>query len=288
MKTPIIAWIRNQPIPAFFIMTIAVAWSQWLPLGFFAPQHYLLTLPGAWAPTVSALLLIGLSEGRAGIKHFLRQVLHWRVGVGWYFVVLFGVAIIAVLAIGVGTLFGIPAPGVKLPAGLPHETWILFLPVLFLINLFIGGPLAEDVGWRGYILPKMREKTSTFTASILIGVLWAFWHLPFFLVPEWASITGDIPFVWFLLLTTGWSVLFAWVYVNTQSILMPVLFHAAINTTLGTLGILGSGNENLPLVALNAFLTWAAAGCIVLFLGPDLKRSDTIGIGQKPHRVELQ
>ncbi|HSK65517.1 MAG TPA: CPBP family glutamic-type intramembrane protease, partial [Anaerolineales bacterium] len=120
------------------------------------------------------------------------------------------------------------------------------------------------------------------------GVIWAFWHLPFFIFPEWGLLTGGIPFIWYLLLTTGWSVLFAWVYVNTQSILMPVLFPAAINRTLGTLGILGGGNENLPLLVLNAILTWAAAGCIVLFFGPDLQRSHTIGTRQKPHRVELQ
>ncbi len=286
MKTSILTWVRSHPLPAFFLLTFIIAWSQWLPLGFFAPQHYLLTLPGAWAPTLSAVLLIGLSEGRSGVKYFFRQVFHWRVGIGWYLVVLFGVAIIAVLAIGVGTLFGVPAPGITPPAGLPQEAWIRFLPVLFLINLFMGGPLAEDVGWRGYILPKLRERMSTLTASLLIGVIWAFWHSPFFIFPEWGLLTGDIPFIWFLLLTTSWSVLFAWVYVNTQSIMMPVLFHAAINTTLGTLGILGAGSENLLLLTINTILTWVAVGLVVLFFGTDLRRADPISLGQKTRHVQ--
>lgn len=286
MKTSIVTWLRNHPIPGFFMMTFFMAWSQWLVLGWFAPQHYLWTLPGAWAPTVSALLLIGLSEGRAGVRRFLKGVVHWRVPIGWYVVVLFGIAAIAILAIGVGTLLGIPVPGITLPTGLPQRAWVAFLPVLFLVNLFMGGPLAEDIGWRGYILPKLREQMSTLSASILIGVIWAFWHLPFFIFPEWGLLTGDIPFIWFLLLTTSWSVLFAWVYVNTQSILMPVLFHAAINTTLGTLGILGAGSENVHLLTINTILTWVAVGLVVLFFGKDLRRAGPISLGQKTRHVQ--
>jgi membrane protease YdiL (CAAX protease family) len=288
MKKAIFTWVKKDPIPIFFLMTFVLAWAQWLPLGMLAPQQVLLTLPGAWAPTVSAVLLIGFSEGRAGINRFLKQVSHWRVPLRWYLVVLFGIAAIAVFAGSVGTLFGFPAPGLTFPPGLPRDAWLVFLPVLFLVNLFMGGPLAEDIGWRGYILPKLRERMSTLSASLLIGVIWAFWHLPFFIFSDWGRLTGNIPFFWFLLLTTSWSVLFAWVYVNTQSILMPVLFHAAINTTLGTLGILGTGNESLLPLVLNTFLTWVAAGLVVLFFGVNLKRSYTTLLEQQPSGVELQ
>jgi len=265
-------WLKNNLIPAFFILTFVIAWSIWLPLGILAPDKVLFTLPGAWAPTISAVLLIGLSEGRDGVKSFLKKVLHWRVGFQWYLVVLFSVATIAYLAIGIGMMFGIAAPELSLPNGLPRGALIGFMPIIFLINIFVGGPLAEDIGWRGYILPKMRERMSALNASLIIGVVWAVWHLPYFIFPAWRSAVGNVPFIWFMLLTTSWSVLFAWVYVNTESILMPVLFHAAINTTLGTLGVLGQNNGNLIPLILNTALTWLAVGIVVAVCGNDLKR----------------
>ena len=279
------SWLRNNPIAAFLILTFSIAWSIWLPLGRFAPDNYLLTLPGVWAPTLSALLLIGLMEGRSGIRNFLKKVLAWRVGFQWYLVVLFGAAGIAWLAIGIGTALGIPAPEITLPDGLPRGALLGALPILFLFNIFVGGPLAEDIGWRGYLLPKIRERRPAFDASLIIGVLWAIWHLPFFIFPGWRAAVGDIPFVWFLLLTTGWSVLFAWVYVNTGSILMPVLFHAAINTTLGTLGVLGQENGNLVFLSLNTLLTWIVVGVILLFFGRDLKLPGSVREGREPEAV---
>jgi len=270
MLTSIVTWMKNYPVPAFFISTFIIAWSIWLPLGFFAPDLILLTLPGAWAPTISALILVGLSGEHGGIRSFLRKVFHWRVGFRWYLITLFGIAAIAYLAIGIGTLFGVAAPAISLPAGLPHEMLIGFLPIFFLINIFVGGPLAEDIGWRGYILPKLREQMTALNASLLIGIIWAIWHLPYFIFPQWNSAVGNIPFLWFTLLTLSWSVLFAWVYVNTESILMPVLFHAAINTTLGTLGVLGHG-ELLPVI-LNTIFTWVAVGVVIAIYGNALKQ----------------
>jgi membrane protease YdiL (CAAX protease family) len=152
-----------------------------------------------------------------------------------------------------------------------ENLWLYVMPIFF-VSIFAGGPLAEDIGWRGYILPKLREGMSAFTASLVIGVVWLIWHVPFFIFPEGASIVAYIPFSWFAVITIGWSVLMAWVYVNTQSILMPVLFHAAINTTLGVLGLLG-GEQGFgwPLY-LYAALTWVVVGIVVWVFGTDLIR----------------
>jgi membrane protease YdiL (CAAX protease family) len=280
MFAAFIGWLKKNPVPAFFILTFAIAWSIWLPLGFLVPEKPLLSLPGAWAPTISAILLIGISEGWSDVRKFLSKLLHWRVEVGWYLVTLFGVALLAYLAIAVGVYLGIPAPALSLPNGLSREMLPALLPLIFIINIFAGGPLAEDIGWRGYILPKMREGMTALHASLVIGVLWAIWHLPYFIFPSWRSAVGNIPFIWFVLLTTSWSVLFAWVYVNTESILMPVLFHAAINTTLGTLGVLGHGNGDLLPLMLNTLFTWIAVAIVVAVYGQDLKRTNDVYVEQ--------
>ena len=276
MPASLLRLLKNNPIPVFFALTFTIAWSLWLPLGILAPEKTLLTLPGAWAPTISSLILIGVSDGWGGIRTFLKKVIHWRVGFGWYVVVLFGIAAIAYLAIGIGTLFGIAAPEISMPDGLPREGWIGALPVILLINIFLGGPLAEDIGWRGYILPKLRERMNALNASLLIGIIWAIWHIPFFVFREWHAVVGNVPFLWFALLTTSWSVLFGWVYVNTESILMPILFHAAINTTLGTLGVLGQSDGALLPLILNTILTWIAVAVVVILFGKDLQRNNEV------------
>ena len=79
----------------------------------------------------------------------------------------------------------------------------------------------------------------------------------------WEDLLGD---------RENMPVLFAWVYVNTESILMPVLFHAAINTTLGTLGVLGQSDGDFRLLILNTVLTWVMVGIVVAVYGSDLKR----------------
>lgn len=269
------AWIKTYPIHAFFLLTFLIAWSIWLPVGFLAPEYLLyVAIPGVWAPTIASMLITDITEGRDGVWRFLRRVIHWRVGVQWYLVILFGIAVIAYAAQGLNVQFfgGEPVP-IGLLEDAPENMWFIVIPVAFVFNIFIGGPLAEDIGWRGYALPKLREKMNAFSASLLIGVIWVIWHLPFFWVPEGNRAVGGIPLVWFALLTTAWSVLFAWVYVNTESILMPVLFHAAVNTTLGTLGVLGQSSGDLAAVILNTLLTWLMVMIILLFTGKDLKRN---------------
>lgn len=267
-------WMRMNPTSAFFLLTFVLAWMIWLPIGYFAPDYFLLAIiPGAWAPTIVSVLLTWLTDGKSGVRQFLSRVIRWRVSFQWYLVVLFGIAVIAFAAQGLNIwLFDGEPVKLNLPAGIPENGLLIALPIIFFVNIFFGGPLAEDIGWRGYALPKLREKMNAFTASLLIGIVWVLWHLPFFWIPEGKIAVGGIPLLWFALLTTAWSVLFAWVYVNTESILMPVLFHAAVNTTLGTLGILGQANGSLTPVILNTVLTWLLVGVIVFFTGRDLKK----------------
>jgi uncharacterized protein len=277
MYKSILEWMKQNPIPAFFLLTFIIAWLIWLPIGYLAPSYFLLAvIPGAWAPTIVSVLLTWLTDGKGGVRQFLSRVVRWRVGFQWYLVVFFGIALIAFAAQGLNIwLFDGEPVTLSLPAGVPEDGLLIALPIIFFVNIFFGGPLAEDIGWRGYALPKLREKMSTFTASLLIGIVWVLWHLPFFWIPEGRIAVGGIPLLWFALLTTAWSVLFAWVYVNTESILMPVLFHAAVNTTLGTLGVLSQTNGNLMPLRLNTLLTWIVAIALLLINGWNLKTKQT-------------
>ena len=148
------------------------------------------------------------------------------------------------------------------------EQLYIFLPIIYLGNIFIGGPIAEEFGWRGFALPKLQARIGALYAGLLIGVIWGLWHLPFFIFPEGASVIGNIPFVWYLPLVTAWSVLFTWIYNNTNgSVLMMILFHAAINTTLGSLGLFQITSEGARPLLLNVVLTWVVVAIIAAFFG---------------------
>jgi membrane protease YdiL (CAAX protease family) len=276
------AHIRNllmaRPRLAFVGLSFILAWSIWVPAGLWTPKLFLpAVLLGAWTPTFAAVLLTAVTDGAPGVRQYLSGLLKWRVGLQWWLVTLFSMAAISYAAIGLYVLMGGHVPPLSLPKGVPHSAWPLVAAVAFVINIFVGGPLAEDVGWRGYFLPKLREAMPAFDASLLVGVVWVVWHAPMFLFPAGGQVVGYMPFPAFALMTIAWSVFMAVVYVNTRSIRLAVRYHSAVTTTLGTFGVLGRGalgqsTESLMPVYLNVAVCWAGVLLIVAVFGRDLTR----------------
>jgi CAAX protease family protein len=97
-----------------------------------------------------------------------------------------------------------------------------------LLSTLVGGQAGEEIGWRGYALPRLAARFGLGSASVLLGLVWAIWHLPLFLVPE--ADTWGQSFPLYLLQVTALSVAIAWLFANTRSSLFPVmLMHAAVN-----------------------------------------------------------
>ncbi len=251
MKTAILTRTRKHPLLAFFLLTFVLAWSIWIAVGLLVPQvTTALILPGAWAPTIAALVLTGMRDGRAGVRTLLGSLRRWRVGVHWYLIAIFGPTIVALLAILIHVLLGGAAPPLEAIAarfGLPSaQTHLLFvlLPFIFL-GTIAGGAIAEELGWRGYAQPRLQASLSPARAGLVIGVIWSLWHLPLFVVLP--SAAGDIPLGWFVPLVTGWGVLFGWLYNRTGgSTLLCILFYAGVNFVTGALGLVTvSGDRQL-------------------------------------------
>jgi membrane protease YdiL (CAAX protease family) len=99
-------------------------------------------------------------------------------------------------------------------------------PILFF--LVVG----EEIGWRGYALPRLLATRSMLSASLILGVLWGAWHLPTFFIPGLPQ--HSIPFSAFMLLTIAYSMLFTWMYLRTAgSVLIATVFHGSINFSQG-------------------------------------------------------
>ncbi|WP_411967659.1 lysostaphin resistance A-like protein [Haloferax sp. YSSS75] len=212
------------------------AWPFWLLTAVLPDSVDIVAiLVGAWGPTVAAVGLTWRESGRSGVRALLSKYLAWRSGL-LPAVGVVGVAFVTtVAAIWVTSLGGVP-PG--FPGQAPP---LSFLPVVILVNVFIGGPLAEEAGWRGFAHPLLRERVGPGVAGTAVGIVWGLWHAPLFLLPGQTFAVGGTDPLAFVALTISWSVLFGVATEWAEWSLVPaVLGHAAVNTFLGTYGVLSA------------------------------------------------
>ena len=210
-------FVKRHPLVAFFALAYALTWPT-IPLVAVSP---LLGLPGLFGPAIAAIVTTAVAEGRPGLRDLLGRILRWRVGARWYAIALGLPVVLAGAAAGTHLLLGGPAV-------LRVGALSLLEPVLFV--LIIG----EELGWRGYALPRLLARRSALAASLILGLLWGLWHLPTFFVP--GTPQHGLPISAFLLLTMAYSVLFTWIYLHTGgSVLLATLFHGAINLSQGLL-----------------------------------------------------
>ncbi|MDX1639153.1 MAG: type II CAAX endopeptidase family protein, partial [Balneolaceae bacterium] len=239
----------------FFLLSFVIAWGIWIPVGTFAPDLYLMVLPGAWAPTIAAFLLAYFTDGREGLRKLLGKLIRWRVSIGYYLFAIFAMPVLSLAASALHALLGgkfVTIASVAAQFGIPEEQSYLFLvyaPLIYLTTVFAGGPIAEEVGWRGYAQPLLQQKIGAGRAGLLIGFIWGFWHLPLFCY--FPQAVGNIPLVYYVPLVTAYGVLFAWIYNKTGgSVLLCILLHAGINFSVGVVGseILAASSKLLTLV----------------------------------------
>jgi membrane protease YdiL (CAAX protease family) len=215
---------RQYPIITFFVLAFGFAWMVWIPAGFMeAPAVFVLL--GAFAPTGAGLLVTAALEGRSGVRALLRSLTRFRVPPRLYAIAILGPTAVALLAAGSYVLVGGSiSPLADLPAryGLaPDQVGWAFalLPAVFLAS-FIGGPIAEELGWRGFAQPRLQAHIGAGPAGLVIGALWSLWHLP--LIALYPAATAHIPLLFYLPLVTAFGVFFAWLYVGAAACCSPL------------------------------------------------------------------
>jgi membrane protease YdiL (CAAX protease family) len=166
---------------AYFAMAYGIAWLVWLPgvaasLGFLTlplPASALVTL-GAFGPLAAAFFQTAREQGRVGVKQLWQQALNFKVDPRWLAVTLLLPLSLAGAAYFIYRLtYGTAAP-------LPLFANPLLIVATFVFIFFLGGPVQEEFGWRGYALVRLQRRWSAFTASLIVGAAWGLWHLPLF------------------------------------------------------------------------------------------------------------
>lgn len=206
----------------FFALTIAMTWACWMPVVLadaVSPALSWLWLLGVFAPALVAIAVTGRVEGSEGVRALLRQALKWRVKARWYG---FAVGYIAVIKLSVAVIERL-FTGAWPPFG--HEG-----PVVLLVATLLSAPvqIGEELGWRGFALPRLADRMGLRAASLVLGVIWAGWHLPQFALRTADTYHQSFPIWSFEVI--GISVAMAWLYGKTGgSVLLTMLMHAAVN-----------------------------------------------------------
>jgi membrane protease YdiL (CAAX protease family) len=215
----------------FVLLAFPITWSFAVPAALLTasdaePALFDVAQLGALGPAIAAVVMVYRERGRAGLREFLDRVVKWRIGVGWYLAILFVPLVwhgilptIGLHALLRGSLPTFSGPARGAPAW-SDAWWFAFYVLL------IGGG-QEELGWRGYALPKLQMKYNAVVSSLILGAIWSSWHLPMIFAPG-SSLYGA-PFLIYLVLITALTFVYTWLYNNTGSILACALYHTWSN-----------------------------------------------------------
>lgn len=225
-------FLARYPMVLFFVLCFGLTWGYfwlvWAPLKLPASLIPL----GGFGPAIAAFVVLAITSGKPGVVRLLRSMVQWRAGLKWYLFILLAIPILNLLAFLIipGNFSDLVAPG-------PRLVRVYLTEIAFSLTIGIA-PLWEEVGWRGFALPGMQRLHGPVVGTIILGLLWGVWHLPFFFGPLGQAgpnatfISATVALVEFSIGLTGVSVLMTWVLNNCRgSTLLAILFHAAFDSS---------------------------------------------------------
>jgi len=226
--------VNRHALPLYFFLAYAISWLIWLPLvlsgqgwveGDFSPYLHAL---GFMGPMLAAVVVTGVARGLSGIQKLLSGLIRFRINWRWYAFVLLvppllfiGAAAINYLALGkwpnwqgygrIDDLF----PGMGL----------LGTAVLHFLIVGVG----EEVGWRGFALPRLQIQRSALRATLILSIFWGFWHLPTFLFENslWSGLGMAL---FFVLITFPVAVIYTWLYNGSGGSLLITSLWSTLTT----------------------------------------------------------
>ncbi len=212
-------FVKKHSLLLYFLFAFAWWWGG-IALNETRLFHFWSLMIGALAPTISALTIIGISEGEPALRELVGRLGRWRVNWRWYGI-----------ALGLPVAEGLIAAGVALWLGVFNAARINLdmlratLPGFWTVFLFAG---IEELGWRGYALPRLMTRYNAVIASLLLGTIHAVWHWPLVLLPH--SYLSDVPVVPYTVSIAAEAIVLTLIFRNTDgSVLLAALFHGMIN-----------------------------------------------------------
>lgn len=223
------SFIQRNELAFFFVLAYSITWVFNIIGILLIEIYYPFLVLGAFGPFIAAIITVSTTEGKDGLKEFFERFKR-KMGFFWL--------ILALLIYGGGLFIGtliIIIYGVQVNN--PYENVSLTIPILNYLVVFgvttilTGGN--EEPGWRGYALPKLLEKYKPIWSALILGIIWAFWHVPSIFLP---TLQALIPFHIYFIHIALLSIIFTWLYLKTKgSVLYAIIYHGAINMLIGVL-----------------------------------------------------
>jgi membrane protease YdiL (CAAX protease family) len=227
--------MRRHPLLSFFFMAYVFSWIALIPgilsvWGFLQFDYTISSVLSSFAgPPVAAIIMTYITEGREGLLSLRHRLRQRRAGWQWYLLILVGIPALLLLGIVI-------QPGMLAGFQSPTSAILVAYPAYFFV-VFFGVALPEEIGWRGFALPRMQPRYGPLWGTLLLGVLWCFWHLPRFLAPDQGGGPGTglttflTNFPIFFLFVVSLAVVTTWVFNHTGgSVFIANLLHTSIDT----------------------------------------------------------
>lgn len=239
------------PLATFLVLAYGFSWWPWPLADLAARPDTALMIPVG--PSLAAVLVLAWTSGRAGMRDLLRSVVRVRLGRWWGVILL--PPLVAAVSAGVAVAAGASAPPLGDAVSVLAASVIAF-PVL----LVLGGPLGEELGWRGYVLPTLLRHVGPVTATLLLVPMWLVFHLPLIIGrPE----RYGVPWA---LMVVGFAFTLTWLQLRTGSVGLAVVFHAVINSSSAA-AVQSFATVDRPLVWKVMAGLWLTVG-LALAVGP--------------------
>jgi len=243
--------LRRHPLTVFFVLALGATWAVWIPRAAGVPMGIIAEL-STWIVALAAVLAAALTGGRDAVKDLGARLLRWRVGLRWYVLVILGPAAFALTSAGVFLALG-GTWSQAVPGFLTGN--LAFLPLFILLAALTDG-LGEEVGWRGFALPRLLVHHTPWLATLILAGLWALWHAP--LLWTQGRVLYGQPWWLFVLDIAAKAIIFSWVFLRTRgSLLIAVLLHATSNVFGVSPAVSATGSLSLPMIAVG--LEWVLA-----------------------------
>jgi membrane protease YdiL (CAAX protease family) len=224
-------FVKKYPAISQFILAMVIGGGMTAPMiAGLIPSDSGAILVAAYSASLAGVILTAIVSGKVGLREMFRRLLIWRTGVGWWVFGLFALGLMFVVSTVLYALFS----GSPLALKLAQPVY-MFVP-LFIMKFLLDAGLGEELGWRGFLLPRLQARHNALVSSIIIGVVWGLWHLPLFMLEgmsptyEFGQAYGVVPalLAYTVVVTIPWAILFTWFYNNTGgSLLLAFVFHSS-------------------------------------------------------------
>lgn len=246
-----------------FLYTWTIELSNAGILPFEVPFPIYITL--GWGFIFASLLMTRLTLGKDEAVALFKRLFLWRVGWRWFLAALLLEPFCIVAGVYLNAMLTRTPPDFS--AAMAYQIFgafaspLIFFPVFFLFDLITNG---EEMGWHGYVLPRLQSKHNALTASLILGVIWAFWHLP-----KYVTQFNIVAFGWAVIHFLAFAVILTWLYNNTKGSLLIVAVCHAMSNTVGVFMPMAntSSSENMGSYIFYVLLEVLAAIVVTVIAG---------------------